>query len=114
MSLNLALLLCQILKYFFLDVRCVQQTNCQKARLEKSKVRHYQHLTTDKLVYDFGLISCDELTNIKVNIEDKKLTPLDLTKKVHKKTLDKRCTGNIKKTRLYSGTSQLGRPVRRT
>lgn len=41
-------------------------------------------------MYDFGLISCDELTNIKVNIEDKKLTPLDLTKKVHKKTLDKR------------------------
>lgn len=38
------------------------QTKCQKARLEKSTVRPNQKLTTDELVYDFGLTSCDELT----------------------------------------------------
>ena len=51
------------------------------------KARHYQHLMTDELVCNFGLMSCDELTNIKVNVKDKKQTPLDPTMKVHKKTL---------------------------
>ena len=50
---------------------------------ETWEIRHHQHLTTDKLVSDFGLTSCDELTNITVNVKDKKLTPLDLTMKVH-------------------------------
>lgn len=44
-------------------------------------------------MYDFGLMSCDELTNVKVTVKDKKLTPLDLTTKVHKKTL-----ANIRQT----------------
>ena len=71
-------------------------------------------------MYDFGLTSCDELTNIKVNIKDKKLTPLDLTKKVHKKTLimiGQTDVGGILRRQeyyLYSGTSPLRRPVRRT
>lgn len=55
-------------------------------------------------MYDFGLTSCDELTNIKVNVKDNKLTPLDLTMKVHKKTLinigQTDVGGNVKKTRL--------------
>ena len=53
----------------------------------KMKARHYQHLMTDELVCNFGFMSCNELTNIKVNVKDKKLTPLDPTMKVHKKTL---------------------------
>ena len=70
----------------------------------KMKARHYQNLTTEELVCIFGLMSCDELTNITVNVKDKQPTPLDPTTKVQTKTLTniRRSRGNVKKTRLLS------------
>ena len=70
-------------------------------------------------MYDFGLTSCDELTNIKVNVKDNKLTPLDLIMKVHKKTLINIGQTNVggmlrrQDYYLYSGTSQVRRRVGR-
>ena len=64
---------------------------------------------------NFGLMSCDELTNIKVNVKDKKLTPLDPTTKVHKKTMTNigqtDVGGTLRRQDYYlnSGTSQLQR-----
>ena len=84
------------------------------------KARHYQHLMTDELVCNFGFMSCNELTNIKVNVKDKKLTPLYPTMKVHKKTLTNigwtDVGGTLRRQDYYlnSGTIQLRRRVRRT